>query len=153
MQVKYDKIIGKKSLLFLFSLTLVTLFNYCSVYKSPVNFENKGIVKILVADSRKGIVLHEVSGADTISLFVTALNVNENLEFETDTTYRVLMIKQAKEAEIYDTIKLYFSAKGDEFSYYNIRKNPYGKVLSKGTEYFRVTKPLMGFLLGTGAKK
>lgn len=125
----------------------------CSVYKSPAEFESRGLTKISVFDSRKGTFLREIANTDSLKIFAAALNVNENIDYETDTTYKILMIYSAKDSTSIDTTKIYFSVHGDYFSYFNVRKNPYGKILSRATEYFRVTKPLTGYLLGTSAGK
>ncbi len=134
------------------SVILVLIAWSCSVYKSPARFEAGGIISLSVADSRNGKILREISAKDSINVFISALNVNENVDYETDTTYRILLISETKDTASFDTTKIFLSVRGDEFSYFNTRKNPYGKVLSRGTEYFRVTKPLAGFLLGAATK-
>jgi hypothetical protein len=136
------------------AITAVYISGYsCSVYKSPAFLERKDIIKVKVNLSKNDSTMRIMQNSDSLDILFKALNYNENIEYQTDTTYKILFIREIKRDETYDTTKIYFSVRGDEYSFYNIRKNPYGKILSKGTEYFRISKSMTEFLMGAPQTK
>jgi hypothetical protein len=144
-----------RPLLILFAAVSVIIISVysCSVYKSPAVFERKDVLKAIVSLSKNDSTIRIMQSSDSLDIFFKAINFNENIEYETDTTYKILLIRETSKNEAYDTTMVYFSFRGDEYSFYNIRKNPYGKILSKGIEYFRISKSLTEFLMGASKTK
>jgi hypothetical protein len=129
-------------------ILVIDLLFSCSVYKSPAYIERKGVVKVLAKLSANDSTIRIMENIDSLDILFKAINFNENIDYETDTTFKIVLLREIKKDDIYDSTTIQFSVRGDEYCFYNVRKNPYGKVLSKGIEYFRLSRPLSEFIFG-----